>query len=184
MKIMFISDIHGMSGTLKKALSFADQWQCDRLVILGDILYHGPRNGVPDRYNPTEVVELLNARKDQLLSVRGNCDAEVDQMLLNFPIMAEYSELLCGKIRFFLTHGHLWNENHLPELGANSILAHGHTHIAEIKHIAERGITIFNPGSISLPKNTSVKSFGWLENNTLSIRDLENGSIIKEVEII
>lgn len=183
MKIMFISDIHGMASTLTKALKHADEHQCDRLVILGDILYHGPRNGVPDLYNPTEVVELLNARKDQIIAVRGNCDAEVDQMLLNFPIMSDYSELICGSSHFFLTHGHLWNESHQPDLPAGCILAHGHTHIAEIKK-ADSGLTVFNPGSISLPKNTVVKSFGWLENNNLSIRALEDFSeVLMEMEI-
>ena len=176
MKIMFISDIHGMPATLRKALAHADALQADQLVILGDILYHGPRNGVPDLYNPPEVVELLNARKDQILAVRGNCDAEVDQMLLNFPIMADYSELFACKHRFFLTHGHLWNENNLPDLPAGSVLAHGHTHIAMNKVLAN-GITIFNPGSISLPKNTLIRTFGWFDGETLSVRELENGKI-------
>ena len=183
MKIMFISDIHGMAGTLKKALDHADSMKCERLVILGDILYHGPRNGVPDLYDPTEVVKLLNARKDQIIAVRGNCDAEVDQMLLNFPIMADYSELICEDSRFFLTHGHLFNEFNLPELAAGSILAHGHTHIAELKKL-DSGITIFNPGSISLPKTTVIKSFGLLDNRKLSIRALEDVSnVIMETEI-
>lgn len=176
MKIMFISDIHGMSSTLKKALNHADKLQADQMVILGDILYHGPRNGVPDLYNPTEVVELLNARKDQILAVRGNCDAEVDQMLLNFPIMADYSELLINDRRFFLTHGHLWNENNLPDLPAGAILAHGHTHIAVHKGLAS-GITLFNPGSISLPKNTIYRTFGFFDGENLSVRELESGKI-------
>ena len=175
MKIMFISDIHGMASTLKKALEHADNLSVDRIIILGDILYHGPRNGVPDLYDPNEVVRLLNERKDQLLAVRGNCDAEVDQMLLKFPIMAEYSELLCGETRFFLTHGHIWNIDRLPDLPPGSILAHGHTHIAR-KTLLENGITIFNPGSISLPKNTLIRSFGIFDNGSLTIRDLETGN--------
>ena len=177
MKIMFISDIHGMACTLKKALAHADNLSVDRIVILGDILYHGPRNGVPDLYDPNEVVRLLNERKDQLLAVRGNCDAEVDQMLLKFPIMAEYSELLYGETRFFLTHGHIWNIDRLPDLPAGAILAHGHTHIAR-KILLENGITIFNPGSISLPKNTLIRSFGIFEDGSLTIRDLETGNHI------
>jgi putative phosphoesterase len=176
MKILFISDIHGMPGTLKKALEHADKLQADQLVILGDILYHGPRNGVPDLYNPPKVVELLNARKNQILAVRGNCDAEVDQMLLNFPIMADYSELFDGEHRFFLTHGHLWNEEHLPDLPPGAILAHGHTHIA-VKKTLDNGITIFNPGSISLPKNTVVRTFGFYDGRELSVRALETGEI-------
>ena len=176
MKILFISDIHGMSVTLKQALKQADTLQADQLVILGDILYHGPRNGVPDLYNPPEVVELLNARKDQILAVRGNCDAEVDQMLLDFPIMADFSELVINDLRFFLTHGHYWNEQHLPDIPAGSILAHGHTHIAMLKKLSN-GITIFNPGSISLPKNTIIRTFGFFDGNELSVRELETGKI-------
>ena len=178
MKIAFISDIHGMAVTLKKALDHADRMNAEKIVILGDILYHGPRNGVPDLYDPAQVVNLLNARKSQLMAVRGNCDAEVDQMLLNFPIMADYSELFCDDQRFFLTHGHLWNENHLPELPENTILAHGHTHIAALKKIPG-GPVIFNPGSISLPKNTVQHSFGWFDGKNLNILALEDASPLK-----
>ena len=177
MKIMFISDIHGVPGSLQKALEFADRLQVKRIVILGDVLYHGPRNGVPGFYDPAKVAELLNERKEQIIAVRGNCDAEVDQMMLKFPIMADYSELFCDERCFFLTHGHLWNENNLPELPENSVLAHGHTHIAVLKKLPG-GVTVFNPGSISLPKNTTCRSFGVFENNELSIRDLETGEII------
>ena len=175
MKIMFISDIHGMHSTLKQALIHADRLSVDQIVILGDILYHGPRNGVPNLYDPAAVAETLNARKEQLLAVRGNCDAEVDQMMLRFPIMADYSELLIGGTRFFLTHGHLWNENNLPDLPKGTILAHGHTHIAVHKEL-ENGVRIFNPGSISLPKNSTVRSFGIFEDGVLSVCDLENGN--------
>ena len=177
MKIMFISDIHGMATTLTKALAHADKFGIDRLVILGDILYHGPRNGVPDLYDPPKVVELLNARKDQIIAVRGNCDAEVDQMLLKFPIMADYSELIADEKRFFLTHGHLWNENHMPDLPAGSVLAHGHTHIAVLKGLPN-GVTVFNPGSISLPKNMLIRTFGYYDGESLSVRDLESGKIM------
>lgn len=173
MKIMFISDIHGMSNTLKQALKHADNMHAERLVILGDILYHGPRNGVPDRYNPTEVAKMLNERKDYILAVRGNCDAEVDQMMLDFPIMADYSELICGEKRFFLTHGHIWNENNMPGIPTDYILAHGHTHIAVNKQLPE-GQTIFNPGSISLPKNTTIRTFGIFDNEKLTVHDLDS----------
>ncbi len=174
MKIMFISDIHGMATTLQQAITHADDLKIDRLIILGDILYHGPRNGVPDLYDPQQVVEVLNARKEQILAVRGNCDAEVDQMLLHFPIMADYSELIVDDRRFFLTHGHLWNENHLPDIPAGSVLAHGHTHIAQLKGLTN-GITVFNPGSISLPKNMMTRTFGFYDGKSLSIRDLADG---------
>ena len=177
MKIVFISDIHGMPGTLEKVLKHADALHADRMVLLGDILYHGPRNGVPNQYDPVKVAELLNERKEQLLAVRGNCDAEVDQMMLKFPIMADYAELICDDRRFFLTHGHLWNERNLPDIPAGSVLAHGHTHIAVLKPLAS-GITLFNPGSVSLPKNTVIRSFGFFDGESLSIRDIEDSSII------
>jgi putative phosphoesterase len=176
MKILFISDIHGMPGTLKKALEHADKLQADQLVILGDILYHGPRNGVPDLYNPPEVVELLNARKNQILAVRGNCDAEVDQMMLHFPVMADFSEVLTDTARFFLTHGHIWNAEHLPPLPQGSILVHGHTHLPVLEKL-ENGITIFNPGSISLPKGGNPPTFGWFDGKELSLRLLSTGEI-------
>ena len=177
MKIMFISDIHGMHQTLKQALDHADRLSVDQIVILGDILYHGPRNGVPSVYDPAAVADMLNERKDQILAVRGNCDAEVDQMMLKFPIMADYSELFCGNTRFFLTHGHLWNENNLPDLPKGTILAHGHTHIP-VDKVLENGISIFNPGSISLPKKSNVRTFGLFDDGLLHIIDLEDGYYI------
>lgn len=180
MKVMFISDIHGMSSTLKQALEHASSMHADRIVILGDLLYHGPRNGVPDLYNPTETVDLLNSVKNKILAVRGNCDAEVDQMLLHFPIMADYSELLYGETRFFLTHGHLWNEHNLPDLPGNAVLVHGHTHIAELKKLPS-GLVIFNPGSISLPKTTTIRSFGFFDGEQLSVRELNTGKIMMQI---
>ena len=177
MKILFLSDIHGMAPTLEKALEHADILQPDRIIVLGDVLYHGPRNGVPDRYNPPQAVELLNARKDIILAVRGNCDAEVDQMLLEFPIMADYAELHTESRRFFFTHGHLWNEKHLPDIPAGTIFAHGHTHIPVLKTLPN-GVTIFNPGSISLPKEDFPQSFGFYDGKNLSVRQLDDGSVM------
>lgn len=171
MKILFISDIHGVPSTLKQALEAGAKLGYDKIVLLGDLLYHGPRNGVPDFYDPVEVVNVLNALGDKIVAVRGNCDAEVDQMLLKFPIMADYAQLQDGKASFFLTHGHLWNEWKLPLIGSGDILAHGHTHIPELKRL-DNGVTIFNPGSVSLPKGGSVRSFGYFDGNELSIKAL------------
>ena len=177
MKILFLSDIHGMAPTLEKALGYIDTLHPDRIVILGDVLYHGPRNGVPDRYNPPQAVELLNSRKEMILAVRGNCDAEVDQMLLEFPIMADYAEFCTENRRFFFTHGHLWNEHNLPDVPAGTILAHGHTHIPVLKQLAG-GITLFNPGSISMPKDGFPQSFGFYDGAELTVRKLENGAVL------
>ncbi|MCR5413237.1 MAG: phosphodiesterase [Kiritimatiellae bacterium] len=168
MRILFISDVHGVPSTLETALKAGDALGWDRLVLLGDLLYHGPRNGVPDFYNPVKVVEILNSLKDRIVAVRGNCDAEVDQMLLEFPMMGDYSVLEAGKETFFLTHGHIWNEYRLPPLGMGSVLAYGHTHIPELKKL-ECGLTVFNPGSVSLPKGGSSRSFGYFNGSELGI---------------
>ena len=161
-----MSDIHGVPSALKAALASAEALGYDRLVLLGDLLYHGPRNGVPNFYDPVAVAALLNPLKEKIVAVRGNCDAEVDQMMLEFPIMGDYAVLDAGKETFFLTHGHLWNERHLPPLGMATVLVHGHTHIPEMRRL-DCGLTIFCPGSISLPKGDSARSFGYFDGETL-----------------
>ncbi len=166
MRILFLSDIHGVPSALEAALSAAETLGWDRLVLLGDLLYHGPRNGVPNFYDPERVVAILNGLKDRIVAVRGNCDAEVDQMLLQFPIMGDYAILDAGPETFFLTHGHLWNENRLPPLGMGTVLAHGHTHVPELKTL-QCGLKIFNPGSVSLPKGGSSRSFGYFDGQHL-----------------
>ena len=166
MKILFLSDIHGVPSTLEQALAAAEPLMYDKIVLLGDLLYHGPRNGVPNFYDPVKVVGILNGLKDRIVAVRGNCDAEVDQMMFEFPMMSDYAILETENEKFFLTHGHLWNECRLPPLGTGTILAHGHTHIPELKKL-ERGITIYNPGSVSLPKGGSSRSFGFYDGSEL-----------------
>lgn len=176
MKILFVSDIHGVPETLEKVLNHAGVLNPDRIVLLGDVLYHGPRNGVPGFYDPPQVVNLLNQRKEMIVAVRGNCDAEVDQMLLDFPVMSDFSELICENKRFFLTHGHLWNASNLPPVPVGTVLAHGHTHLPVLETLA-CGITIFNPGSISLPKGGNPQTFGWYDGEKLSIRLVEDNAV-------
>ena len=166
MKILFLSDIHGVPSTLEAALAAADALQPDKIVLLGDLLYHGPRNGVPNFYDPVKVAKILNGLKDRLVAVRGNCDAEVDQMMFEFPMMSDYALLDAGTETFFLTHGHLFNEYRLPPIGMGTVLAHGHTHVPERKKL-DCGITIFNPGSISLPKGGSSRSYGFFDGREL-----------------
>ena len=166
MKILFLSDIHGVPSTLEQALAAAEPLMYDKIVLLGDLLYHGPRNGVPNFYDPVKVVGILNGLKDRIVAVRGNCDTEVDQMMFEFPMMSDYAILETENEKFFLTHGHLWNECRLPPLGTGTILAHGHTHIPELKKL-ECGITIYNPGSVSLPKGGSSRSFGFYDGSEL-----------------
>ena len=177
MKILFFSDVHGVPEALEKLLEHAETLKPDRLVLLGDALYHGPRNGVPADYDTARTAELLNAHRERILAVRGNCDAEVDQLMLAFPIMADFSELWTERSRFFLTHGHLWNENRLPPLVPGTVLVHGHTHLPVLKTLAG-GVTIFNPGSIALPKGGFPPSFGWYDGTGLSLRKLSDGALL------
>ncbi|MGN0852171.1 MAG: phosphodiesterase [Kiritimatiellia bacterium] len=166
MRIAFLSDIHGVPSALEAALKVIETLKPDRIALLGDLLYHGPRNGVPNFYDPVQVARTLNGLKDRLIAVRGNCDAEVDQMMFEFPMMADYALLDAGTERFFLTHGHLWNERNLPPLGTGTVLVHGHTHVPELKKL-DCGLSIFNPGSVSLPKGGSSRSFGFFDGREL-----------------
>ena len=166
MKLLFISDIHGVPSTLEQTLAAGAALGYDKIVLLGDLLYHGPRNGVPNFYDPVKVARLLNGLKDRIVAVRGNCDAEVDQLMFEFPMMGDYALLEAGKETFFLTHGHLFNERKLPPLGIGTVLVHGHTHVPELKKL-DCGLTIFNPGSISLPKGGSSRSYGYFDGEAL-----------------
>lgn len=170
MKCMIVSDIHGSYEDLKKVIAIYEEEKMDKLILLGDLLYHGPRNPLPEGYNPKETASLLNHYKEQIIAVRGNCDAEVDQMVLEFPMRSDYTELFIDGHRFFVTHGHLYNKEQLPLLNTGDILMYGHFH----KPIAKKvdGIVIFNPSSISLPKSGG-KSYGVYEENELKIFSLE-----------
>ena len=174
MKLLFFSDVHGVPSTLERLFEHAAELKPDMMVLLGDALYHGPRNGVPGWYDPQKVAELLNEHREHILAVRGNCDADVDQFLLKFPIMADFSEIITDSARFFVTHGHLWNAANVPPVPQGTILAHGHTHIPEIRLLPE-GVTLFNPGSISLPKRNFPPTFGFFDGTSLTVRRLEDG---------
>ena len=151
MKYIIASDIHGSFTYAEKLISIYNEEKADKLVLLGDILYHGPRNDLPDGYAPKKVFALLNEYKNDIICVRGNCDAEVDQMVLEFPIMADYVVLENGNHAIFATHGHVYNENSMPKLNKGDILLHGHTHLVVCKNLDD--VTYINPGSISLPKD-------------------------------
>lgn len=180
MKIMFLSDIHGSNFYLQKAISkFLDE-KADIIVLLGDILYHGPRNSLPKEYDPKKVADTLNQYKDKIIAVRGNCDSEVDQMMLEFPILSDYVLILNEGKKVFATHGHIYNEDKNPPISKNEILIHGHTHIPVAKKVEQR--YILNPGSISLPKNDYKNSYGILFNNNFEVKSLD-GEIIKKINI-
>lgn len=180
MKLVFISDIHGSLKYTKQAIEIFTKEQGTYLVILGDVLYHGPRNPLPEEYNPKEVADLLNKYSKKIIAVRGNCDSEVDQMLLQFPCMGDYSTILCNDRRLFLTHGHIFNENNMPNLEVGDVIVHGHTHILTEEIV--QGIHIINPGSISYPKENNPHSYGVLEGNTFYIKKLD-GTVIKNISL-
>ena len=161
MKWMIASDIHGNADSCEKMIRRFEEENADRLVLLGDLLYHGPRNEVTEGYQPKTVVGMLNGIREKLLCVRGNCEAEVDQMMLDFPVMAEYALLDTGKKMIFATHGHIWNEDHLPPLLPGDVLLHGHTHIP--LHTERNGILCVNPGSVTISKNGSPLGYMILE---------------------
>ncbi len=183
MKLMFASDLHG-SLYWAKALRAAWAREAPRkLILLGDLLYHGPRNDLPRDYDPKGVIALLSELKEELLCVRGNCDAEVDQMVLPFPVMADYMALWLGDAMAFVTHGHLYNEENLPMLKKGDFLIHGHTHLPVIRFHEAEGYTYLNPGSAALPKENTPHSYMVYENGRFSIRRLEDGEEFMGKEI-
>lgn len=177
MKLLVISDIHGSLFYLKKILNIFEKNNYDKILILGDELYHGPRNPLPKEYNPKEAAELLNRYKNKIIAVRGNCDSEVDQMVLDFPITADYNMILWENKKIFMTHGHIYNiDNSLP-LENGDILIYGHFHIPMIQR--KEGKIFLNPGSISLPKGESLNSFGVFENGKFYIKDMEENILME-----
>lgn len=180
MKLLFISDIHGSIHYLEKAMERRKVENASHIVILGDELYHGPRNPLPEGYSPKEVAALLNSYSDKIIAVRGNCDCEVDEMVLNFPLSSTYSFILYNGKRLFLTHGHIYNEQKLPPLAEGDVFFYGHTHIPVAKK--QDGITIINPGSISLPKENNPHTYGVLEGDTFTIKRLD-GTDFMQIQI-
>lgn len=177
MKLMIASDIHGSEFYCRKLLEAFQKEQADRLLLLGDLLYHGPRNDLPTEYAPKKVIALLNGIRDRIFCVRGNCDTEVDQMVLDFPIMAEYCILPVGKHVIFATHGHKFNETELPPLCKGDILLNGHTHVPACT--AHEDYLYMNPGSVSIPKNESWHGYMILEETRFLWKDF-NGDLKME----
>ena len=171
MKILIASDIHGSALFCRRLMEAWDREEPDRVVLLGDLLYHGPRNDLPEEYNPKQVIALLNERKESLLCVRGNCDTEVDQMVLQFPILADYAWIAAEGFSIFATHGHVYNTEKLPPLKQGDILLYGHTHIpAWEDHGTFR---YFNPGSVSIPKSGTAHSYMTLEKGIFTWKNME-----------
>ena len=169
MKLVIASDIHGSAKWCREVMRVIEQELPDRVVLLGDLLYHGPRNPLPDDYAPVEVAAMLNGIAERIVAVRGNCDAEVDQMMLDFPCMADYALVADGASQLYCTHGHLWGPDSLPPLPSGSAFLYGHFHVKNNEVVD--GIRLFNPGSAALPKD-ATHSVGIYDGGEFSFRAL------------
>ncbi len=179
MKLLICSDIHGDLDSMNKIMSAYKNENADKILILGDLLYHGPRNDLPETYAPKQVIQVLNANKELLLCVRGNCDTEVDQMVLDLPILADYAYLELDGLRIFATHGHKFNKESMPPLAPGEILLHGHTHILCCQDIG-KDIFYLNPGSCAIPKNGNPRSYMVYEKRVFIIKDFEGNILLKK----
>lgn len=175
MKYIIASDIHGSYYYASKLIEAFNKEEADKLILLGDILYHGPRNDLPKEYNPKLVIPLLNNYKDKIIAVRGNCDAEVDQMVLEFPIMDDYKIIKINNKTFFLTHGHIYNKDKMPNENID-VFVNGHTHVPVCENAND--VLFLNPGSVSIPKNDSHHGYIVIEKDNIIFKDFE-GHIIK-----
>ena len=182
MKWMIASDLHGSAYYCRKMLEAFEREGADRLFLLGDLLYHGPRNDLPREYAPKEVIPLLNGKREKLLCVRGNCDAEVDQMVLEFPVLADYAVLPVGRRLIYATHGHIYHVKNLPPLAPGDVLLHGHTHVPAWTEFGQENLYL-NPGSVSIPKENSPHSYMTLEGNTMQWKELESSAVFHELTL-
>ena len=184
MKLFVISDIHGSAYYCREVIEKFEKSGADRLILLGDLLYHGPRNDLPKEYAPKEVTAMLNALKTKIWAVRGNCEAEVDQMVLEFPVMADYAILVLNGHTIFATHGHLFNEEVLPPIGDGDVILHGHTHLLKAEKLEKDGIHFYhlNPGSTSLPKGGNPNTYAMLDGDVFTIYDFDD-QVVTSIEL-
>ena len=180
MKFLIASDIHGSATWCRKFIDAIHAEKPDKIILLGDILYHGPRNPLPEGHDPKECIRLLNEYRNHIAAVRGNCEAAVDQMVLQFPVMADYCILNLDGRTFYATHGHIYNENNLPPIQEGDILIHGHTHV--LKAEQKEGYVLLNPGSVSIPKEGNPPTYAIFEDGVFTIKDFE-GNIVKSIEL-
>ncbi len=179
MKLLIASDIHGDAVCCKAMLDAAEREGADKILLLGDLLYHGPRNNLPEGYAPKEVIDMLNAVADKLLCVRGNCDTEVDQMVLSFPVLSDTAYFYDGQanINLFMSHGHKYSPDHLPPLSTNTVFLSGHTHVLRAERNSD-GILCLNPGSVSLPKENNPKTYAVYRNGNFEIKSFDGQTLI------
>ena len=168
MKILIASDIHGSAKWCRRLVDAINQEQPDQIILLGDLLYHGPRNPLPDEYAPAEVAAILNAFAERITAVRGTCDAEVDQMMLGFPCMDDSALVVDGGRRLFCTHGHIFTPQNPPQLVPGTIFLSGHTHVKVDEQ--RDGIRFINPGSVSLPKD-GTNSYAFYKDGEIEFRE-------------
>ena len=180
MKYMFASDVHGSAYYCRKMLEAYKNEQAERLVLLGDLLYHGPRNDLPRDYAPKEVIAMLNEKKDEIYAVRGNCEAEVDQMVLEFPVLADYCVLVLEGKTFFATHGHVFHTGNLPPIKKGDILIHGHTHVLKAEDMGD--YIWLNPGSVSIPKEGNPPTYGIFDGETFEIKAFD-GTVVRKIHL-
>ena len=181
MKLLIASDIHGDLESARLVIEAYEKESADKLLFLGDILYHGPRNDLPKTYSPKEVIALLNENREKILAVRGNCDTEVDQMVLKFPILADYAILSLDGITIFATHGHHHNTETPPPLSPGDILLHGHTHVLKCEEFGNSNLYL-NPGSVALPKENNPRTYMVYDNRRFTIKTFD-GRVVLEKEI-
>ncbi len=191
MKYLLFSDIHGCLPALEKVLDFFEKEKCDMMCIMGDIINYGPRNRIPEGIDPKGIVDRLNGLADKIVAVRGNCDAEVDQMLLRFPIMETYALLVDAGKRYLLTHGHIYNKENMPQ-GPYDAIIYGHTHLWELSHVEvpalQEGLpslrrTVVNTGSITFPKGGNPPTFATLENGRFTMYHLDTLEVLGSINV-
>jgi len=180
MKYLFASDLHGSARCCRLLLEAFQRERADRLVLLGDLLYFGPRNPMPQEYDTMAVLSMLNGMSPRILGVRGNCDSEVDQMVLNFPMLADYALLDIDGTAVFATHGHLWGPDAPPPMGPASFLLCGHTHLPVRRRMGM--FTYLNPGSVSMPKEDTPRSYLTLEQGVFTWHHLETGAAFEPLD--
>ena len=179
MKLLIASDIHGDLESMEFVIDSFKKENADKILLLGDLLYHGPRNDLPKTYNPKAVIKLLNENKHNILSVRGNCDTEVDQMVLEFPILADYAYLSLDGLSVFATHGHHHNTATPPALRDGELLLHGHTHVLKCEEFGNKNYYL-NPGSAALPKENNPRTYMVYESRTFTVKDFAGNTVFEK----
>lgn len=181
MKYLFASDIHGSEYYADKIVRKFDELGAENIILMGDLLYHGARNDLPGGYDTKAVTKILNAYSTKIIACRGNCDSEVDQMVLDFPMQSDYNILNLNGITFFQTHGHIYSPEHMPPMGVCRAFVFGHIHLPVARE--ENGVVILNPGSTTIPKGGNPGSYGVLDENVFTIYSVEDDSVITSITI-